>query len=1391
MDTLDMRTGLVALSARVTMILALYSVSAVAEASLVSATLPTSRAVEVGQPATLFATVINTSTSTLDNCTPALAQQFAGRFDFQTTNAATNELSGEANTGVSIGPGAAQSYVLSLTPQVPLINQTIKFDFACDGVEPAPVVLGLNTLSLSASDIATPDAVAVSASDAGVVRIGGPTGVGAFAIATTNVGAPGQVTFSANTGNSDVPLILTWCQTNISGFCIGGGGGTQVPTTINLATNETATFAIFGAASDAIEFNPEEHRVNAQFTDPEGRRVGETSVAVTAEGFAATPQGAAKLNRRNVTQFAEAIRYFALEGSTNLDDLIDPLFGPDLPVLNLDNTRDTVDCAFGGRVRVEVRRDGAIIDLRYDSCGIEPDFFANGSLLLTIPRLTANSYDSILTYTNFAATIAGQREVRNGTVTVTTTINNGEHTHIASVDMTLDDPATMQRLTADEFRATITHQPYTFNRQQQMTVTNVSGQVTLGRWGTVTLRYDPSRTLAGTIVMEATPGVGAALTLDEEQYFIYFRPVGLYNYELSVPWHRIEDVASFDGINSPPELTIGSATLGSGRGVVARPPEALIIDLRAEFFDPDMDIPKITAEVVRGDAATLDLARVANDRFEVRGTRSGDFVIAFQAEDPHGATSDVRYLSVTVSADFDGDGADDAFDSDDDNDGIADEIDRFPFDPLEWLDSDNDLIGNNRDTDDDNDGTPDESDAYPLNSECSVLNQPGCSLSVLQNFDVLTSSPDGRLFFLELDNQRQQLVTVYNLNTEQVEARLQVGSIDDQRIVQTAVWWEARQQLHLGYDNGDITAVDVTTGEQTNFANIDRIVSVLVDAGDFLFVQSSRVIPINYAVSLQGQTNGFSSNNTDSPNFVFSPSESRVYHLVNGKPGYTYIDPSNGRVSTSNSFATHQFDTYEGWITLEPDGDRLAVSPRHQFALDSLDWMGGIAGGFEQALWTAQGLFTSNSEDLPNNTVRTTINRYSNPLRKENATRYLGSLRQMLPAGDGIWLVLQDASSIRVEKHLPADDIDGDGVPFAVDHYPYEAAAATDSDADGAPDNLLSIDNPTDLIVDAYPLNPLCIRAEDGTGGECSITGGLADFDASRVFSDNERLYLHDPSTDLLLVYNMITGQLEAPVQLGQPGTPITATGFDSSAGLLYIGYGTNEVRILDLGVGATREAEFSAVAYAPDLIVPLGESLLVRDVWTRPSPVQRPGTLLNRAGDVTFRELYFRPVATQFSAQGTLASLDGTGFYNAAHGSLSYFSLDGGTALRRVQQVNLSRSIVFNRPLFLRQAADGGRLIDSYGQVFSTDNLTTVSSALGGLVDALWQTDGSLVVLYESADVSRVGFFTSDLEPLKEETLDGQPVALRAYSGGLIVVSRQANAGGDVGAIQFSRLAD
>lgn len=78
----------------------------------------------------------------------------------------------------------------------------------------------------------------------------------------------------------------------------------------------------------------------------------------------------------------------------------------------------------------------------------------------------------------------------------------------------------------------------------------------------------------------------------------------------------------------------------------------------------------------------------------------------------------------TAEADFDGDYISDVLDPDDDNDGVPDTEDAFPFDPNEVIDTDGDGIGNVADTDDDGDGVIDSEDEFPLDGSKSKTPEP-------------------------------------------------------------------------------------------------------------------------------------------------------------------------------------------------------------------------------------------------------------------------------------------------------------------------------------------------------------------------------------------------------------------------------------------------------------------------------------------------------------------------------------------------------------------------------------------------------------------------------------------------------------------------------------------
>jgi hypothetical protein len=247
---------------------------------LLSSVLPSGRSVAVGQVATAFATIINTGTEAGSNCGVAPVTPVSGNFSFQITDA-QNQAAGSPGNGASIpGSGASQSYVFAFTPDAPLAPIDIELQFACDNLTAAASVSGLNTLLLSASATPVPDIVALAATldNDGIVKLADS---GAFAVATVNLGATGEIRVSADTGAMNLPLTLMLCQTNpLSGQCMAAPTDAAIGVSLSIGANTTPTFAIFATASQSIDLDPAAARVYLRFRDADGIVRGSTSVAV-------------------------------------------------------------------------------------------------------------------------------------------------------------------------------------------------------------------------------------------------------------------------------------------------------------------------------------------------------------------------------------------------------------------------------------------------------------------------------------------------------------------------------------------------------------------------------------------------------------------------------------------------------------------------------------------------------------------------------------------------------------------------------------------------------------------------------------------------------------------------------------------------------------------------------------------------------------------------------------------------------------------------------------------------------------------------------------------------------------------------------------------------------
>jgi galactose oxidase-like protein len=254
---------------------------------LLAAVLPSSRSVQVGMPATAFATIINTGTSTATGCQIVPGTTLPASFAFQTTDPATNAVTGTVNAPVDIpANNGAQTFVFAFTPTAAIPATDVPLNFFCANAMAAPVVAGLNTLLLSASTTPVLDIVAISATlkNDGIVNIPGTTGTGVFAVATVNLGTGGTITVSADTGVVALPVSIALCQTTPStGQCVNPTVPSTTPVVTTINANETPTFGFFITGTSTVPFAPATNRIFVRFKDAGAVPRGSTSVAVQTQ----------------------------------------------------------------------------------------------------------------------------------------------------------------------------------------------------------------------------------------------------------------------------------------------------------------------------------------------------------------------------------------------------------------------------------------------------------------------------------------------------------------------------------------------------------------------------------------------------------------------------------------------------------------------------------------------------------------------------------------------------------------------------------------------------------------------------------------------------------------------------------------------------------------------------------------------------------------------------------------------------------------------------------------------------------------------------------------------------------------------------------------------------
>lgn len=243
---------------------------------LVNSVLPTSRTPVIGNPVTIFNTVINAGSEYAAGVTLSLGTALPGSFSYSQTSCSTNAIIGSPNAPIDIPPGGVACYILTFTPSSVFPATHAQIVAQALNAPATTLLVGINTWLLRSTSSPGPDIIALTTT-ADFHQIA-CSGTNAFAVALSNVGAAtiGDITVTANTGSVSLPISVSIMETNPSTGTVIGDNILQ-----GIGAGNNRTVAVFVNFTDCVLFNPAANRIFIEFRDASNNVVGSTSTAVS------------------------------------------------------------------------------------------------------------------------------------------------------------------------------------------------------------------------------------------------------------------------------------------------------------------------------------------------------------------------------------------------------------------------------------------------------------------------------------------------------------------------------------------------------------------------------------------------------------------------------------------------------------------------------------------------------------------------------------------------------------------------------------------------------------------------------------------------------------------------------------------------------------------------------------------------------------------------------------------------------------------------------------------------------------------------------------------------------------------------------------------------------
>jgi hypothetical protein len=299
-------------------------------------------------------------------------------------------------------------------------------------------------------------------------------------------------------------------------------------------------------------------------------------------------------------------------------------------------------------------------------------------------------------------------------------------------------------------------------------------------------------------------------------------------------------------------------------------------------------------------------------------------------------------------------------DADDDNDGVLDTADAFPFDETENKDNDNDGIGDNKDKDDDNDGIEDSLDFMPNNSACYKKNSGDgtiCYMDLLKESsigydDITTFINDDTYIFILKDTKK---IIFFDSIKEEFLKKIDL-KINGR--IRTIEYLKDQNILYLSeHSSTRLVKVNLDDGKEVDIVNHKYYFDKFKIIGDYILIYDDHS---HYIYKKDGTL--VKKNDIDySDSIVWNSSLSRLYYFESRSIlSYRNVDITTGLLG--NRIVINTPSSVDSTLTFKSKEKNIMSDGRNLFNMDTQKWIGSLDEEASLLYWSENNemAYTSN-----------------------------------------------------------------------------------------------------------------------------------------------------------------------------------------------------------------------------------------------------------------------------------------------------------------------------------------------------------------------------------------------------------------------------------------------